>query len=188
MTFLKSYCFLLAPSSKWCFYRYLVYHCQANFPEIIFHTLPCSKATNGSLVCPILTPPYSGLLAIIMVHTFHLLSLSDLCYKQRARTHTHTHTHTNQSHGLYSLRRTRVIRNHGSENRGETVIMFPTPCPCSQPSFLWYCPHLSGCTESRSGNRKSEGKKKKKSHIFSSCLPKVSYQIYSFAKHQPHQF
>ena len=119
-----------------------MYHCQANFPEIIFHTLPCSKATNGSLVCPILTSPYSGFLAINTVHTFHLLSLSDLCYKQHTHTHTHTHTHahththTNKNHGLYSLRRTRVIRNHASENRRGNCDHVPNPMPLFTALFF----------------------------------------------------
>lgn len=110
MSFLKSYCFLLAPLSKWCFYSYLAFHCQANFPRcLFFHTLPCSKATSGSLLCLIPIPPHSGFPTINVVHSAPSLSLF---HKQRRKN----------SHGLPSLRGTRMIDQCMYKNMGVWVL------------------------------------------------------------------
>lgn len=172
MSFLKSYCFLLAPLSKWCFYSYLAFHCQANFPRcLFFHTLPCSKATSGSLLCLIPIPPHSGFPTINVVHSAPSLSLF---HKQRRKN----------SHGLPSLRGTRMIKNHASENRRRNWDHVPTLVPLftDLPLRMW----STFIRLHRQWVWKQEVWRQK-GHVFSNFLPKVSYQIYKFAKHKPYQ-
>ena len=66
--------------------------------------------------------------------------------------------------------------------------MFPTPCLVHSPHFHDAAHVYQAAQRVGLETGTLKAKKKKKSHIFSSCLPKVSYQIYNFAKHQPCQF
>ena len=122
-------------------------------------------------MCSILTPPYSGFIAISMVHTVHSLNLFDLFYKQHKKT---------KVMDCIPLEGQEWSRTMPQRTGGELGA-------CSQPYALFTALIFMMFPMFISLHREWVWKQevwKQKSRIFSSCLPTVSYQIYNFVKHQ----